>query len=531
MSLFVFSLSLAIIVIDSTVLNVSISILIRDLNTDIIGIQWIIAVYSLTMAALMITGGRLGDLYGRKKMFMLGAVIFAIGSAITSFSTSAGMLLFGWSIVEGIGAALMMPAASSLLISTFITKKERAIAFGVFGGIAAAASAFGPIFGGYLTTNYSWNWAFRINVVIVLILLALSFVIHESRDTKEKKQIDWLGVLLSSISIFLIVFGIVKANTYGWFTAKEIFTLGALTINLGNISIVPVSIVIGILLFAFFIIWQVHQERNGKTPLVSIKLFENRQFNAGVTMTSVLSLSQAGIMFAIPVFLQAIRHLNAYDTGIALLPLSLSILFAAPLSAVLSRKLPPKLLVQFGVLLNIASAILMISVLNINTTAKDLTLSFVLMGVGMGFVLSQTNNFTLSAVETYQAGEASGVSSMLRQLSSALGAAIIGTVFIGTLTTSLDNNLSSSKLIPEQLKTVISKQIADSASSIEFAGFDSNSQNKKLPVPVQNELTTILEKSVVNANVDSLKVGLGFTIISFVASFALPMYIGGKKED
>src|SRR5258706_2987479 len=169
-TLVILSLALAIIIIDSSVLNVSISKLIQDLNTDIQSIQWVISSYSLVIAALTITGGRLGDLFGRKKMFMAGAVIFAIGSLISSLSPNIGTLLFGWSIIEGIGAALMMPATASLLVTTF-KGRERAMAFGIWGGIAAAASAFGPIVGGYLTTYVSWHWAFRINVFIVILLL------------------------------------------------------------------------------------------------------------------------------------------------------------------------------------------------------------------------------------------------------------------------------------------------------------------------------------------------------------------------
>lgn len=219
-SLFVLGMALAIIIIDTTLLNVSLSTIIREFDTNIQSIQWVITAYSLTLAALTITGGRIGDLFGRKRMFMAGAVIFAIGSLVASFSNSVGTLLIGESIIEGVGAALMMPATASLLVANY-QGRDRGIAFGVWGGIAGAASAVGPLLGGYLTNNYSWRWGFRINIVVVALLLLGSFLIRESRDTKDKPKLDFLGVLLSSTGLLAIVFGIIESSTYGWFVAQK----------------------------------------------------------------------------------------------------------------------------------------------------------------------------------------------------------------------------------------------------------------------------------------------------------------------
>ena len=193
----ILSAALMIIIIDTTVLNVSIRNIVTDIGTNIQGIQWVITGYALTLAALTITGGRLGDLFGRKKMFMLGAVIFAIGSFITSISHSLGMILAGEAVIEGIGAALMMPATASLLVSNY-KGRDRAIAFGIWGGIAGAASAIGPVLGGYLTTNFSWRWAFRLNIFVAFVLLIGSLFIAESLDRAEERKLDFGGVLLSA---------------------------------------------------------------------------------------------------------------------------------------------------------------------------------------------------------------------------------------------------------------------------------------------------------------------------------------------
>src|SRR6266566_3645518 len=191
-TLMVLSLALAIIIIDSTLLNVSLSTLIRDLHTNLQSLQWVISAYSLILAALTVTGGRMGDLFGRKKMFMGGAVIFVIGAVVASISHSFPVLLLGESIIEGIGAALMMPATASLLVSKY-RGHDRAIAFGIWGGVAAAASAIGPILGGFLTTHFTWRWGFRINVVVVALLLIGSRIV-EDKQPREEKAIDWIGV-------------------------------------------------------------------------------------------------------------------------------------------------------------------------------------------------------------------------------------------------------------------------------------------------------------------------------------------------
>ena len=225
-----------------TLLNVSLSYIIQDLDTTIQKIQWVITAYSLTIAMLMITGGRLGDLYGRKKMFVLGAFIFAVGSLICSFSQNVPTMIIGESIIEGIGAALMMPATMSLLVSTY-RGRDRALAFGIWGGVAGASTAIGPLLGGWITTNYSWRWAFRINVVVAAVLIAGSFLIKESRDREEKPQLDWLGVILSSSGMFFLIWGIIESSTYGWVKANEPFTLFGWTF--GTVSICFCSMVLG----------------------------------------------------------------------------------------------------------------------------------------------------------------------------------------------------------------------------------------------------------------------------------------------
>lgn len=525
--LVVLSLALAIIILDTTILNVALSSIIRDLHTDIQKLQWVITAYSLTLAALTITGGRLGDLFGRKRMFVVGAILFACGSFLASISTNVGMLIAGEAIIEGIGAALMMPATASLLVVNF-QGRERAIAFGVWGGIAGASAALGPILGGYLATHYNWRWGFRINLVVVLALIIGSVLIPESRDTKEKKELDIVGVLLSAVGMLSLVFGIIEASTYGWWTAKTAFILNNTAITLpGDLSVVPLFMVVGAIILVVFGWWEVRRERSGHTPLVSMSLFKNKEFTAGVSTTAVMSLGQTGLIFALPVFLQSVRGLDAFHTGLALLPMSLALLVIAPLSAVLSKKIPGKILVNAGLLINVCAYLLLRHTLQIDTTSTDLIPGLTLFGVGMGLVMSQINNMTLSAVPIHQAGEASGVNNTLRQVGATLGSAIIGTILIGTLGSHLVDGVQASTVIPNAMKPQIAAAVQSQTSNVEFGG--GAQVGGQLPQYIQTEIHHIGQVATVEASHASLLYGAFFALFGFLVSLMLPS--GKKKQE
>lgn len=520
-TLLILSLALAIIIIDSSILNVSITNLIKDLNTDIQTMQWIISIYSLVMAALTITGGRLGDLFGRKRMFLLGAVIFAIGSFIASISPNATVLLIGWSIIEGIGAALMMPATASLLVSTF-KGRERAMAFGIWGGVAGAAAAFGPIVGGYVTTYLSWHWAFRINVGIVILLLIASFIVKESRDTKEKPKLDFVGVILSALSLFLIVFGIIQSSTYGWLSATRPFDFFGSTIDFAGISVVPISIVLGLILLGVFAWWQIHQEKNNQTPLVSMKLFQNRQFSAGLITMTVIALGQSGTFFAIPIFLQAVRGLDAFHTGISFLPMSITLLVAAPVAGYLTKYVSPKRIVLAGLIVNFLAVVTLYFSFTVDATATTLIPGMFLLGLGMGLVMSQINNIILSSVHVYQAGEASGVNSTIRQVGATLGSAIIGAIFLSAFTTTFVNGINGSNVIPERVKAPMVQAVQNAGSNLEFGGADQLKGNSQLPQPIVDEITSFKNQSTVEGNRNAIVVTGIVTIIGFISALTIP---------
>ncbi len=519
-------MALMIIVIDTTILNVSLRTIILDLHAKITGIQWVISAYSLVIASLTITGGRLGDLFGRKRMFMVGAVIFAIGSFITSISHNIPTMLAGESIIEGIGAALMMPATASLLVALY-RGRDRAIAFGIWGGIAAAAASIGPVFGGYLTTHYSWRWAFRINVFVALLLLIGSLIIKESRDTEEKKELDYLGVLLSAGGLFGIVYGIIQASSFGWFRATQPFHLYGHTLP-HNLSITPVSAGAGAILLILFGLWQSFRAGHGHTPLVSMKLLANRQYTSGALVTGLLSLAQIGLIFVLPVYFQGVLRLDALHTAYALLPMTLSLLVGAPLSGFLSKWFKPRWLIQFGLVLNLAAIWVLHHSTTVGATAMSFAPGMLLYGFGIGLGMAQISNVTLSAVAVEEAGEASGVNSTVRQIGSTLGSAIVGAVLIATLTSNLKTGVNNSTVLPAAAKPQLSRVVSSQATNVEF---NTGSVDTGTPAYITAELANISRRATVAANRRSFIVMGLVVILSLFVSLLLPNHDTHELES
>jgi EmrB/QacA subfamily drug resistance transporter len=524
----ILSLALAIIIIDTTLINVSLRSIVHDLNTTIQSLQWVITGYALVLTAFTIAGGRMGDLFGRKRMFLTGAVTFAIGSLVAATAHSVAQLIAGASIIEGLGAAMMMPATASLLLATF-QGRERAIAFGVWGGVAGAAASIGPLLGGFLTTYYSWRWGYTINIAIVAFLLLFSWLITESREhLRSKPTIDFGGILLSALGLASIVYGIIESSTYGWFHAKEVSKVFGHTVNLGNYSFVPLAIGFGLMLLVMFVMWEYIVESKGRTPLVSLRLFANRGFMAGVVTVAIIAMGQFGSIFALPILLQSVRGLDAFHNGLALLPFSLTTLVAAPLAgAVGTRLIRPKYLIILGLAIDTVGMYWLAKSINVGTTAADLILPLMVFGLGFGMAFAQLSNLTLSSVSVQEAGEASGVNNTFRQLGATLGNAVIGSILIGALTTNIANHVASSTVIPPALKPQIEAGAAVSAKSLGASG----SGATQLPSGIANELKSIVNLSTAEAVHHAMSYGVVILGTGVLVALALPKGSSHRAEE
>lgn len=517
--LVVLALALFIVVLDTTIINVSIKAIIDDLHSNLKAIQWVITGYSLMLAAFTITGGRLGDIFGRKKMFMVGAVIFGIGSLLASQAHAASWLLMSVSLVEGSGAALMLPATASLLISTY-RGRDRALAFGVYGAIAGAAATIGPILGGWLTTNYSWRWNYLINPGVVVLLLAGSFVVHEAHERTPHKP-DILSIVYSALGLGGLVYGIIESSTYGWVKAKQPYEIFGHAYDLNGTSISILAIAFGLLFICLFLLRQMKLEERKRTPLVSVGLLKNAQFMSGTTVLLVAVLGQFGLVFAFPVFLQGLLGKDAFHTGIATLPLSLAILVASPLAGVLAGKfnIAQRLLIQVGLVIATIGSILLRMEVSATATSVTFIPGLVCFGLGFGLLISQLANLTLSAASVEMAGEASGVNNTFRQIGTSLGQALIGALLISSLVSQLTHDISTSSILPEQAKPQIMASISANAQSL---GTASAQPKTKLNPAVGKEIIRIKNDAIVRGVKTGFEAMTAALALALLLSFTLP---------
>ncbi len=525
----VMALALFIVVLDTTIINVSIKAIIGDLHSNLKAVQWVITGYSLVLAAFTITGGRLGDIFGRRRMFMIGAIIFAIGSLLASRAHSAAWLLGSVSLIEAAGAAIMLPSTASLILATY-RNKDRAIAFGVYGAVAGAAATIGPIVGGFLTTNYSWRWNYLINPMVVVVLLAGSVLIKESHETHPHRP-DISSIVLSALGLGGMVYGIIESSTYGWIKAKGAYEIFNRHYGLHGVSITVYSLILGVAFLGLFLWRQSNLERRRKVPLVSLALFKNNQFITGTTVTLVLVLAQFGFIFALPVFFQGLLGKDAFHTGLAMLPFSLGLLLGAPVAGVLAGKknVPPRYLIQIGLVMSVVGAFLLHGELRADSVETTFLPGLTVFGLGFGLSISQLANLTLSAVSVNQAGEASGVNNTFRQVGSSLGQALIGALLISALATQLTKDIAASTVLAPSMKGQVASAIAANAESLGATGPSAGAN--QLPDFVMREIQHIKNDAIVKGTRTAM---LGTTIamaVALVISLRLPKRSVQYAED
>ncbi len=511
-------LALFIIVLDTTIINVSLKAIVGDLNTNLKAVQWVITGYSLVLAAFTITGGRLGDMVGRKRMFRVGALIFAVGSVLASQAHSQSQLFASVALVEGFGAAMMLPSTAAIILATY-QGKERAIAFGMFGAMAGTAATIGPLLGGFLTTNYSWRWNYLINPFVVLLLLVGSRILRESHE-RSRHRPDGLSIALSALGLASLVYGIIESSTYGWVRAKMPYEIFSGQLGLGGLSITVYALLLAVALLAAFLYRQALLERRGQAPLVTLAIFKNKQFMAGTTVTMIVAMTQFGFVFVLPIFLQGMLGKDAFHTGLSLLPFSLSVLVAGPLSGILVGKfnVAPKIMIQLGLVISVFGAIVLRSEFSGVATAATLIPGQILFAVGFGLAFSQLANLTLSAVSVQQAGEASGLNNTFRQVGASLGQALIGALLISALVTQLNSDVTASKTLPSAIKATVAQEAAASAQSLGTAG----GAKAGTPPSIRHEIIAIRNDAIVKGVRTGLIATIGVAVLALLLSTQLP---------
>jgi EmrB/QacA subfamily drug resistance transporter len=418
--------SVAIPVLDNTILNLAVPTILREFHTELSSLQWVITGYSLTFATLLIIGGRLGDIFGHRRMFLLGATIFGVGSFLASISHSVPQLFVGEALIEGIGASMMIPATLSILSNTF-QGAERPKAFAAWGAVAGTAVAFGPIVGGFLTTNYSWRWAFRINVIVapLIVIGGLVFMRPDVRSAR-RPRIDVRGAALIALGSFSLIFALSEGTSYGWWTPTRDLVIGGWNAwpMSRAISIIPLAFLLAFAAFATFVVIEMAMERLRQDPLFEFTQLRHRGFRYGLLTTMVLAIGQFGLLFVLPVLLQNGEHLTAERTGAWMLPQGILIALAAPLAGRLTRRVSVTSIVRSGLALQALGLLMVALVVAPAVTFLQLLPGMIVFGLGVGLASSQLTNVILSDIDPEKAGVAGGTNTTVRQVGLALGIAI-----------------------------------------------------------------------------------------------------------
>ncbi|MGW3115720.1 MFS transporter [Streptomyces sp. NPDC001107] len=437
--------------LDSSVMNVSIATVADDVGTTVTGVQGAITAYTLVMAMFMIPGGKVGTLIGHKRAFMIGCAVYGCGSLTTALAPNLPVLLVGWSLLEGLGAALILPAIVALVAANFAVERRPA-AYGLVTAAGAVAIALGPLVGGVATTYFSWRWVFAGEVVIVLAILALGRRIADA-PVESRSRIDLVGTALSAAGLGAFVYGVLRSDEWGWFQPKPDAPTWL------GISLVVWLMLAGLLLIWLFLRWEARLVERRREPLVDPALLQNRQLTGGLTMFFFQYLVQMGVFFVVPLYLSVALGLSALKTGARILPLSLTLLAAAILIPRFLPDVSPRRVVRLGILSLFAGAVVLMAALDADAGAEVVTVPLLLIGLGMGALASQLGSVTVSAVPDERSAEVGGVQNAVTNLGSSIGTALAGSVLIAALTSSFLANVEQNPEIPARVKSEASVEL------------------------------------------------------------------------
>jgi EmrB/QacA subfamily drug resistance transporter len=475
--LLVLSLSLAITIIDSTIVSVALPTIQKAFSVSVNDLEWISSLYALVYGAFILTWGKLSDQYGRRRIFVVGISLFAVGSAISGVSNDLGTMLIG-RVIQGFGAAMAIPSTLSILTTTFVGR-ARALAFGVWGAVAGATGAIGPILGGYFVTYVTWRWAFFINIPIAAVALIGAFVyIQETRFKNQNYRTDFGGIILTATSLSALIFGLIEGQTYGWLSESQTFSIGSFTWPFVNPSIAAFSLISGSILFLAFVAFEIQRQRAGKDPLFDFSLLRTRGFGYGNLVVLIVAVGEFGVLFFLSLYLQIVRGLSAIDTGLTILPLAIAAFIFGPIAAVAANRIGAKWVVTTGMVLEAIGLYALWQVLTVSNPIYYLYPILAVYGAGIGLDIGQLTSTVLASVPWQKAGEGSGINNTVRQVGSAFGVAIIGAAMVAVMASVGTSNLAASTVIPDTIKThlqtVLNNGLSGGLGSASFSGGSSS---------------------------------------------------------
>ncbi len=514
------SMGVALIIVDATIVNVAIPTIIRDIHLSVTGAEWLNSIYSLVFAALLISVGRAGDRWGRKRMFLAGTITFVLASLLAAIAPNGGLLILARSI-QGVGGAMILPSTLSTVNALF-TGKSRAIAFAVWGSTIGGFAAVGPLLGGWLTTDVSWRWAFLVNVPIgILIIVGILFFIEETSDPSSNPGFDFQGNILSVLGLGGVVFALIESAQYGWWTQERTFTVLGWHWPTSWVSIIPFIFTAGLLILLLFVAVELQHRRKHRTVLIDFALFRIRSFGFGNVAAFAVSLGEFGLLFVLPLFLQGVLGYSALGTGFVFLALAIGAFIAGGLTPGLARSLSPRNIARLGMLLEAAGLGLLGLMITASSTGWGLAPWLFIYGLGVGMASAQLTGVILTDVPPADSGQASGIQSTSRQVGSAFGVAILGTIFL----TILANRTSSALTMLHTLPPAAVKGIVALMKATGGAGIPALHS-----YPGSTPIIAAASQAVTHAaKIDALLAG-AFILIGLAATFALPRATHSQQE-
>jgi EmrB/QacA subfamily drug resistance transporter len=493
----VISLSLFIILLDVTIVNIALPHIMTAFKIGLSSIEWVFNVYVLVFAALLLTLGKLGDLFGRRRLFLIGLGIFTLASAGCSLSPSFNTLLF-FRGIQAIGGASMMPATLSILNVEF-SQSQRGLALGIWGAVAGAANALGPIIGGSLVDAASWRFVFVINIPIgIFAFIAALIIVRESTDPAAQRRIDIPGVLIVSLALFCLTFALVEGQKYGW-TSPSILTLFAVAL-------------VSFIAFVFV-------ELRTASPLAQLRLFQDRVFAAGNFIGMVVTFGLIGVIYLLVLFLQIVLGFNALKAGLTLLPLPLAIMVVAPVAGRVTDRIGGRWILFAGTLIT-ALGIYLMSDLTGVADWNNLALPLAVCGIGIGLVMAPTTTVVMASTPVQQSGMGAGILSTTRQIGSVLGLSVLGAVLQNQLVNNLSNALAKFPQIPAAMRNQITN-------SIQSGGLSTSGLNIPGTVPdfMKSQLATLFKDQFAHSLDTTMRVGIIVIILGTVASLFISSHI------
>ncbi|OLT05883.1 MFS transporter [Pseudonocardia sp. CNS-004] len=493
--------------LDSSVMNVAIATVAKDVGTTVTGIQAAITLYTLVMAMLMVTGGKIGSLIGRRRAFTIGCTVYGAGSLLTAAAPNLPVLIVGWSVLEGIGAALILPAIVALVAGNF-RPEGRPRAYGLVMGAGAIAVAVGPLIGGIATTYFSWRWVFVGEVLVVAGILLLARRIQDA-PLEGRTRFDVIGSVLAAVGLGLAVFGVLRSAEWGWVVPKP-----------GAMSLLGVSLTVWFVISGLLVVWaflerESRLEEANRDPLIKPSMLSNRQMMGGLLMFFLLYLVQAGLFFTIPLFLSVSLGLTAIETGVRILPLSITLLAAAVGIPRFFPNASSRRVVRLGLLAMLVGVVILLVAIDPAADARIVTVPLLLAGLGIGALASQLGAVTVSAVPDELSPEVGGLQNTATNLGAALGTALAGSILITSLTTAFLLGVQENPAIPEQVKTQASVQLAGGVPFLSDADLQTALDQAAAPQPVADAAIEVNR----DARVEGLQAAL--TVLALFAAVGL----------